>query len=326
MKRRPPFLRIPLQKPSQNVREGRAALHPSARVMTGSLVSLVLVFVAIVGCSVPDPVFPPVAVGDAAVAAHRGENLVKGFGACGFCHSADGLTGSPLAGGRLIQSKFGEVPGGNVTFASSGLGSWSDQDVKKVLRENLRPDGSEIVSDAHKGLGWASDADVSAITLYLRSLPPVEHEVERASVSFIDRNTTGFFDTRVEVKGYIPDINPSFKTEYGQYLTDSVARCGVCHSLPEGVFTSEQYLAGGQEISFGDESKIAPNITQSTTAGIGSWSEGDIRSFLLTGRTAKGREVDPRFCPVRFYAQAPADQVDAVVAYLRTAPAITPES
>lgn len=300
--------------------------RPATRVVKGSLVSLVFVFAAIIGCSVPDYVFPPVIVGDSATAAQRGEALAKGFGACGFCHSADGLTTSPLAGGRLIQDKFGDVQGGNITFSSSGLGSWSDEDVRKVIRENIRPDGSEIASDAHKGLGWASDADVAAITLYLRSLPPVDHEVEKRSVSFIDRNTTGFFDTRIEVRGFIPEIRPSFKAEYGQYLTDSVARCGVCHSMPEGVFTSEQYFAGGKEISFNDEVKIAPNITQSATAGIGSWSEGDIKNFLLTGRTPQGREVDARFCPVRFYAQAPADQIDAVVTYLRSVPAIAPES
>jgi mono/diheme cytochrome c family protein len=294
--------------------------------MTESLVGLLLVFAVIVGCSVPDPVFPPVVVGDASIAVQRGEGLATGFGACGFCHSADGLTTSPLAGGRLIQDKFGDVQGGNITFSSSGLGSWSDEDVRKVIRENIRPDGSEIASDAHKGLWWASDADVAAITLYLRSLPPVDNDVEKRSISFIDRNTTGFFHTRIEVKGYIPEIRPSFKTEYGQYLTDSIARCGVCHSTPEGVFTSELYLAGGKEISFNEEIKIAPNITQSTTAGIGGWSEADMKSFLLTGRTPQGRQVDPRFCPVQFYAQAPGDQIDAVVAYLRTVPAITPES
>lgn len=221
-----------------------------------------------------------------------------------------------------MADTYGEVQGPNITFSDSGIGSWSDADVKRGIRENLRPDNEVIAPDAHKGLEWLSDSDLADITSYIRSLPPGQNTISHRSLNVIDRNITGFFDTRLEVKGYIPVIAPSFKVEFGQYLADHVARCGSCHSKPGGVFTSEEYLAGSQEISFDGETKVAPNITSSHDKGIGAWSEGDIETFFRSGRTPQGREIDPRFCPVRFYGQAPSDHIAAVVAYLRTVPPI----
>ncbi len=281
-----------------------------------------LVFFVALGCIAPDPLLPPPPVSNDSIAAQSGQQLVDGFGACGFCHSLDGRTSSALSGGRLMRDKYGDVRAPNITLAASGIGEWSEADLRKLLRANMRPDESTIGADFHKGFEWIADSDIAAITYYVRSLPKVEHVVEPRRLSFIDRNVTGFFDTRLEVKGLIPAISPSFKTEYGQYLTDTVARCGSCHTKPETLLTSEEYLAGGREVSFDGESRIAPNITSSKSAGIGEWSEAGIKRFLTTGQTPQGREVDSRFCPVRFYQRAPESHIDAVVAYLRSVPAI----
>jgi hypothetical protein len=221
-----------------------------------------------------------------------------------------------------MRDKYGAVRGPNITLAKSGIGDWSEVALKKALRSSVRPDGAEFSAERHRGFEWLSDTDVAAITVYLRSLPAVENEVDKRSLSFLDRNTTGFFDSRVEVRGVIPAISPTFKAEFGQYLTDHVARCGSCHSKPGGIFSSEEYLAGGQEISFDGEEKLAPNITSSSSAGIGTWSEQALKDFLRSGRTPNGREVDSRFCPVQFYARAPQAQIESVVAYLRSVPAV----
>jgi hypothetical protein len=214
------------------------------------------------------------------------------------------------------------VQGPNITIASSGIGTWGEVDVRKALRANVRPDGSQISSNRHRGFEWLADADITAITTYIRSLPATQREIEARRVSFFERNVTGFFDTRVHVRGYIPALSPKFRTEYGQYLVDHVARCGSCHSKPGGIFSSEEYLAGGQEISFDGEYKTAPNITSSKSAGIGSWSIRQISDYLRSGRTPSGREIDTRFCPVQFYAQAAPEDVEAVATYVRAVPAV----
>jgi cytochrome c553 len=222
----------------------------------------------------------------------------------------------------MLQDSYGEVAGPNITLSESGIGDWTEQQLKALLRTNTRPDGSELGGQRHRGFEWLADRDITAITAYLRTLPPVENRVESRRISFMARNTTGILDAKVVVRGYIPSLSPSFKTEYGQYVVDHVARCASCHSKPGGLISSEEYLAGGQEISFDGEYKLAPNITSSTSAGIGSWGEGAIRDFLRSGRTPEGREVDSRFCPVQFYSRAPSEQIDAVVAYLRSVPAV----
>lgn len=274
------------------------------------------------GCGAPDPALPPPPEEDTQASAQRGHALVTGFGACGFCHSQNGQTNSALSGGRLSRDSYGEVAGPNITLSQSGIGDWTEQQLKALLRTNTRPDGSELGGERHRGFEWLADRDITAMTAYLRTLPPVDNQVEPRRISFVARNTTGFLDAKIVVRGYIPSLSPGFRVEYGQYVVDHVARCGSCHSKPGGLIASEEYLAGGQEISFDGEYKVAPNITTSTSAGIGSWSEAAIRDFLRSGRTPEGREVDSKFCPVQFYARAPAEQVEAVVAYLRTVPAV----
>lgn len=287
-----------------------------------SLAATSLVVALLTACGTPDPVLPPPPSVDLERAAQRGAYLVGGLGACGFCHSVDGRTTSALSGGRAIRDAYGEVQGPNITRAQSGIGEWTEVDLRKALRGNIRPDGSEISSQLHRGFEWLADTDITAITAYLRSVAPVEHEVVGRRPSILARNTTGLFDSRIEVKGYIPAIDPKFKREYGEYLTNHVARCGTCHTKPGGVIASEEYMGGGMEISFDGEYKVAPNITTSTQSGIGSWSESELGEYLRSGRTPAGREVDSRFCPVQFYARAPAEQIEALVAYLRTVPAV----
>jgi len=284
------------------------------------LVFLALLFT--IGCGTPDPILPPPPSVELERAALRGAQLVDGMGACGFCHSMDGLTSSPLSGGRLMSDGYGEVHGPNITRSATGIGDWTEADLRRALRSNIRPDGSEISSQPHRGFEWLADVDVTAITAYLRTLPPIEHQVASRRISLLERNTTGLLEARVEVKGYIPAIGPQFRAEYGQHLTDHVARCGSCHTKPGGWIASEEYLAGGREISFDGKYKIAPNITTSKISGIGSWSEVALEQYLRSGRTAAGREVDSGFCPVQFYAKAPQEQIEAVVAYLRSVPAV----
>jgi cytochrome c553 len=286
------------------------------------VLSLALLGVELMGCGAPDPALPPPPEENVEASVERGHALVTGFGACGFCHSLDGKTTSALSGGRIVRDSYGEVAGPNITLARSGLGEWTEQQLKSLLRTNTRPDGSEVGGERHRGFEWLADRDITAITAYLRALPLSEKQVEPRRISFLARNTTGILDAKIVVRGYIPSLSPSFKVEYGQYVVDHVARCGSCHSKPGGLISSEEYLAGGQEISFDGEYKVAPNITTSTSAGIGAWSEGAIRNFLRSGQTPEGREVDSRFCPVQFYARAPAEQVEAVVSYLRTVPAV----
>lgn len=281
-------------------------------------------FIALTSACSPDPsVSPPLPASSESIA--RGEQLVQGMGACAFCHSVEKVPGAPLAGGAVLYDKYGEVVGPNITISDHGIGKWTESELKSFIRSSVRPDQSVAHAPFHRGMEWLSDGDIGRITAYLRSLPGDEREIGRRDVSFFSRNTTGFFDAKPAVRGYIPEISPSFRREYGQYLVDHVARCGSCHTRPGGIFSSDVYLGGGKELRIGEgdgERKSAPNISSSDISGIGGWSREKFAQFFSDGKTPSGRAVDPRFCPVGFYAKAPARDIEAMIEYLRSVPAV----
>ena len=280
------------------------------------LTCIVLFFCA--GCSAPEmelhslPKDPK--------ARERGGELVRGLAACGFCHGERPTAESVLSGGRPQYDKYGEVLAPGITFSNGHLGDWSVSEIVRAIRASRGRDEQYLSPEVHRGYEWMSDDDAFAIVAYLGSLAPAAGEVERRDLSFIDRSTTGFFDAWREVRGYVPGISPRYTIAYGEYLTNHVARCQMCHSSPSTVLSAEEYLGGGRVIRTGNGEKTAPAISGSLTEGIGSWSEKDIIHYLTSGKTPEARAVDPDFCPVGFYRDASQQDLAAIAKYLKTVP------
>ncbi|MBX7144097.1 MAG: cytochrome c [Oligoflexia bacterium] len=272
-----------------------------------------------VACSQTEPVFVASIPLDGAQV-ERGRVLVKGLAACGFCHGEQASPNSLLLGGRALHDRYGDVNAPNLTSAKSGLGAWRDVDVMRAIRASMDRDGNWLSSEVHQGYDWMSDADTFAIVTYLRSLPAVEKDVARRTLSFMDRNTTGFFDSRAEVRGYVPEVRRSDELAYGEYLVDHVARCSSCHNSPGSLIDSEGYLLGGKTITNNYGSKVAPGITSSRVYGIGEWDEAAIVQYLQTGSGPDGRVSDSHFCPWEFYALADKEDLRLIARYLRAVP------
>jgi hypothetical protein len=86
-----------------------------------------------------------------------------------------------LAGGRkFVTAAHGTVVSRNLTpDAETGLARRTDEDVKRVLRSGVYPDGLPI---PHMAMPWAqfsnwSDEDLHAVVVYLRHIKPVRHEI-----------------------------------------------------------------------------------------------------------------------------------------------------
>ena len=106
--------------------------------------------------------------------------LVTGLGHCGACHTPKNYFGAD----RDAQALAGNEVGGWFAprldgAARTGLKSWSEADITEYLQSgrNARshadgPMAEVIVNSTSK----MSDADVSAIALYLKSLPPARRE------------------------------------------------------------------------------------------------------------------------------------------------------
>jgi len=288
----------------------------TAHLLARFALLVIIVSTALVACG-PRPTFPVPDILEPDKITH-GRDLANGLAACGSCHGEQSIPGSALSGGRVFEDSFGQVIAPNITPASSGIGEWETSDVVRSLRGAVAPDGRMLSPEIHAGYEWMSDRDLYSIVAYLRALPPVENQLKKRSLGFIERNTTGFFDRWTEVRGYVPVISKRETVAWGGYLVDHVARCGSCHNLQGGFFTSGRYLSGGQEIKRDGESRLAPNITADERLGIGSWSEEEIVYYLQTGEAPGNKFVDSEFCPTNFYARARQDDLEAIAIYLKT--------
>lgn len=250
----------------------------------------------------------------------HGKSIVQGLAACGFCH---GETSSPLAvlsGGQVLEDRYGQVVAPNLTPHSTGLADWTAADLITVLRNSISKDGREISKDFHQGYEWMSDKDILAIIAYLGTLPPVEGRYERRSLSFLDRNITGFSQSWRAYDNFVPRIRRSEPVAYGRYLVDHVAQCDSCHASPEGWFSSGEYLQGGRIQQGPTGERYVPGISNAEIDGIGNWSKDDIVMYLQSGRTPDGRTIDGEYCPVPFYARAKQSDIDAIAQYLKSLP------
>lgn len=94
----------------------------------------------------------------------------------------------------------------------------------------------------------------------------------------------------------------------GQYLA-TTGDCVACHTAPGG-----KPYAGGLTVPTPIGNIIATNITPSTTAGIGQYTEQQFRDALRGGIRADGRRLYPAM-PYTSYAQLTDDDVHALYAY-----------
>jgi mono/diheme cytochrome c family protein len=111
---------------------------------------------------------------------NRGGYLVTGLGHCGACHTPKNYFGADktaqaLSGGELRGWYAPRLDGAT----RSGLQSWSAQDIAEYLQSGRNakshaggPMAEVIVNSTSK----MSDADVRAMAVYLKDLPPVRRE------------------------------------------------------------------------------------------------------------------------------------------------------
>jgi Cytochrome c len=116
--------------------------------------------------------------------AERGRYLVMTTG-CAGCHVTPGPRGPAydmyLAGGtKMVHGQAGTVVAGNLTpDADTGLGKWTDEEIKLALRSGIRPDGRQLF---HRQMPWSassrwSDEDRHAVVVYLRTIKAIRHRI-----------------------------------------------------------------------------------------------------------------------------------------------------
>jgi mono/diheme cytochrome c family protein len=110
----------------------------------------------------------------------------------------------------------------------------------------------------------------------------------------------------------------------GGYLVNTILACGNCHTPRDagGALIDDRALSGGLTITTPAFVATAPNITPDRETGLGNWSEAEIRRTLIEGiRPEHGRLPGVPLAavmPVGFYKALLPDDLDAIIAYLRT--------
>lgn len=120
----------------------------------------------------------------------RGRYLMSAVLACSDCHTPiDPETLAPvmdqyLAGGQPYEGPWGTIYGGNITpHEETGIASWSDEEIKRVIRTGVRPDGRVAVLMPWPEYAAFTDEDLDAVVWYLRNeVPAVENEVPAAAL------------------------------------------------------------------------------------------------------------------------------------------------
>ena len=133
----------------------------------------------------PVPVREGIVAPDPSDTAARGEYLMEGVVLCTLCHTpVDETTGQPmldlfLAGGQPFEGPWGIVYTGNLTpHEETGIGTWSDEEIKRVVREGIRIDGRRTILMPWPYTSRLTPQDLDAIVYYLRnSVAPVDREV-----------------------------------------------------------------------------------------------------------------------------------------------------
>src|SRR4029077_13447297 len=105
--------------------------------------------------------------------AKRGEYLAKA-GGCVGCHTEEKKGAVPFAGGRALKTPFGTFYGPNITpDKKAGLGSWTEADFMRALREGDRPDGSNYFpAFPYPSFTQITDGDARDLWASLRTRPP----------------------------------------------------------------------------------------------------------------------------------------------------------
>jgi mono/diheme cytochrome c family protein len=241
---------------------------------------------------------------------------------CIACHTVlDG--GKPFAGGRPIETPFGNITTPNITpDRDTGIGAWTDDEFDNAVRRGVRPTGERLYPAMP--FPWytkMSRDDVLAIRAYLNSVPAVSNKVVTNTLPFPFniRAAMGVWDALYFTGGeFKSDPQKSAEWNRGAYLVEGPGHCGACH-------TPKTFLGGDKTSDFVRGSYLqgwfAPDLTNDDRTGLGRLSAEDIATYLKTGHNRVTAATGP-MAEVITYSTSHMTHSDlaAIATYLKSLP------
>ena len=248
---------------------------------------------------------------DAALVA-RGSELAA-IGNCADCHTAP--QGRAYAGGHALHTPFGTVYGTNITpDPETGIGTWSEADFTRALREGLDPRGHNLYpAFPYDYFTRLSDADVHALYAFVMTREPVSYRPP-ANTVFVPRFAVSFWKSRYFHPGrFEPDAHRDAQWNRGAYLVESLAHCSACHTPRDklGGEKRDRRYSGGEA---GDWH--APALDASSPSPV-PWNAESLESDLHTGLAdTHAMTAGPMAPVVRNLAHAPEPDRRAIALYV----------
>jgi mono/diheme cytochrome c family protein len=279
--------------------------------------------VALADYHAADPTGVPASLAKADIV-KRGEYLARAAD-CMVCHTAPGS--EDYAGGLAFPLPFGTLYSTNITAdKATGIGDYSDQDFLNAVQRGIRRDGARLYpAMPFTSYTYMADADALAIKAYLFSLPAVHaaNQFDTLTFPFNQRWAISVWSWLFnENTRFAPNTAQSAQWNRGAYLAEALAHCGECHTPRNLAFALNNRDKFAGAITAGWR---AYNITSDKATGIGGWRDEDLAAYLANGHAAghgtasgpMGEAVDHSF------SQMPSEDVQAMVAYLRSIPAVS---
>jgi len=252
----------------------------------------------------------------------RGSYLMNTIMTCANCHSPKGppaaTAGKDYSGGLSWDEPPFKVTAPNITTdKETGIGSWTDTQIKTMLLTGKNPSGvQEAEVMPTKFYPILTSGDLDSIVGYLRTLKPVKNKVPDP----IYKMALPHHVYPGAEKSYAQaDLNDKLKR--GFYLA-TIGHCMECHT-PFGASGGQDFKdslgKGGREFPGPWGVSKSRNITSHKTAGVGDWTDAEIKTAITQGKRKDGTPLKGPM-GYQYYAKMTDADLDAVIAYLRTVP------
>ncbi len=254
----------------------------------------------------------------------RGRYLFTGVAGCAFCHSPHDASqpGNPITPGQQgtgqdmgAEGFPGHVVAPNLTpDLATGLGGWTDDAIARAIREGVRMDGRVLFPVMpYVNFRHMSDEDVASIVVFIRSLPPIHHELPSTEIIFPVKYLIR--SVPQPITAAVNDPSPTDVIGRGKYLV-TIGSCNGCHTPQvRGQEIAGLEYGGGFMLKENGMSAAAANITPDAT-GISYYDEALFIQALRAGHVG-ARSLSP-IMPFEAYGKLTDADLKAMFAYLST--------
>jgi mono/diheme cytochrome c family protein len=224
---------------------------------------------------------------------------------CGACHGSDGRGTGAIARDMKDDS-------GRPTHATNLAEPWSYRGGGAVrdifLRFRTGMNGTPMPSF----LGAATEPELWQLAVYVKSLgrkPLWEMKGDEIAAFYREQDRVAQSDT----------------VRHGEYIA-TITGCAFCHSpfRDDNTMIDEFKYAGGQRfevVPFG--TFVSYNLTSDKETGLGNWTDDQIKKFVTSGVRRDGSRMIPFPMPWPNFANMKPQDLNALVAFLRSLPPVS---